>query len=190
MSSWFFLAITLCYPLLMEPITSQQKFYFLLLVFITTFLLPLISIAIFKLTGSISSLELPERGERFMPLLFVSLIYGLTLYLVFFKLSVNALVTGVFAGITLLLLLLTFISLKWQISLHSASAGGVAGYLVALLVRDPGSEALLYLASAFIILTGLIMSARLKLNAHSLEEVGAGSLLGFIICFFVLYTIP
>jgi membrane-associated phospholipid phosphatase len=39
---------------------------------------------------------------------------------------------------------------------------------------------------AVIVLTGIVMTARLQLNAHSLREVLSGALVGFAVSFFSL----
>jgi membrane-associated phospholipid phosphatase len=46
---------------------------------------------------------------------------------------------------------------------------------------------LLYPVIVSVILTGVVMSSRLRLNEHRPAEVYAGALLGFFVCFFTLY---
>lgn len=131
---------------------------------------------------------MPSREERFLPLLFITVIYGLSLYLMYKKLAIGINVVAIFLGIDILLMLLTFISLKWQISLHSAAISGLVGFSLAMLLQYP-EQNLLFFCIVLILLAGLVASARLHQNAHTLEEVGAGSFLGFIICFMVLYLL-
>jgi len=188
MTTWLFLGVALLYPIYLEPINQTKLYLFLILVFITTFLIPFLSISIFKLSGVISSFEMPNRAERFVPLLFITSLYGLSLYFMYSKLALGINVIAIFLGITLLLLFLTFITLKWQISLHSAASSGIVGFLLAMLAQSPEGN-LLLLCTIFILLAGLVASARLFLNAHTIEEVGTGSFLGFIVCFLTVYII-
>ncbi len=186
MTTWFFIGILIFHPIFLEPISRQNMYFFILLVFITTFVIPVLSISIFKFSGVISSFSMPQREERFLPLLFITVIYGLSLYLMYRKLAIGINVVTIFLGIDILLLFLTFISLRWQISLHSAASSGLVGFVLALLLKFP-DQSLLFYCIILILLAGMIASARLHQNAHTLEEVGAGSFLGFITCFTVLY---
>lgn len=186
MTTWFFMGIIIFHPIFLEPISRQNMYFFLLLVFITTFIIPVISISIFKFSGVVSSLTMPTREERFLPLLFITIIYGLSLYLMYKKLAIGINVVAVFLGIDILLLFLTFISLKWQISLHAAASSGLVGFALAMLFNYP-EQSILFYCIILILLSGIISSARLHQNAHTIEEVGAGSFLGFITCFVIMY---
>ncbi|MCV9388623.1 phosphatase PAP2 family protein [Reichenbachiella ulvae] len=154
--------------------------------FITTFIIPIISISILRVSGSISSLKMENREERIVPFVFITLFYGMTTYLFIFKVGVNELVTVVFVSTTLLIVILTVITSVFKISIHAAGMSGVCGYLLCLCWKNPGSD-LLYPFIVLVVLAGCVMAARLHLNAHRPVEILAGSLIGLTTCFSALY---
>lgn len=170
----------------MQPLTEAMMFRVLLIVIATTFIFPLLSIGILKISLLIKDFLLRDKEDRILPFLFVSMFYGITAYMFYQKLHINDLIFSILAGITALLLLLTSITFFWKISLHSAGLAGLAGFLVGLQHWQPGYN-LLYPIVAAILLTGVVMSARLQLNEHRPAEVYAGAILGFLICFSTMY---
>ena len=186
MPSYLFLIIILFAPQVLEPLTDGMMFRVLLIVIATTFILPLISIGILKMSMLIKDFLLHNREDRILPFLFVTMFYGISAYMFYQKIHLNDLIFFMLAGITALLLLLTFITFFWKISIHSAGLAGIAGFLVGIQYWQPAYD-LLYPIAGVILIGGLVMSARLRLNAHWPSEVYAGGLLGFLVCFFSLY---
>jgi membrane-associated phospholipid phosphatase len=60
--------------------------------------------------------------------------------------------------------------------------GGALGIIMPL--NKAAEGALLYPVVLLIVLAGLVMSARLYLQVHTLREVGYGAALGFLVGFF------
>ncbi|MEQ8924417.1 MAG: hypothetical protein RLO81_01325, partial [Fulvivirga sp.] len=58
-------------PSVIQPISEQSIRPILLMVFILTYVIPLISIGMLKVTSNISSVKLSNRKERVMPFFFV-----------------------------------------------------------------------------------------------------------------------
>ncbi len=186
MPSYLFLTIIFFAPGAMRPLSEPMMFRVLLIVVATTFLLPLVSIGVLKISVLIKDFLLQDRQDRILPFLFVSLFYGITAYMFYQKLHINDLIFYMLASITALLLLLTAITFFWKISVHSAGLGGLTGILAGIASWHPGYD-LLYPVVAAILLTGLVMSARLRLNEHRPAEVYAGAVLGFFVCYFTIY---
>jgi membrane-associated phospholipid phosphatase len=78
--------------------------------------------------------------------------------------------------------LVTLITLFWKISAHAVGTGGLLGFLFGIVYSFAATE-LLYPTLVCVLATGLLLSARLYLNAHTPVEVGAGFLLGLTVCF-------
>lgn len=169
-------------PHLIQPISLMS----LPFLFITTFVIPIISISILRVSGSISSLKMETREERLVPIVFITLFYGMTTYLFIFKVGVNEMVAVIFVSTTVLLVLLTLATLVFKVSIHAAGICGVCGYLLAICWRFPGSP-LMYPLMVCVLLSGVVMTARLTVNAHKPYEILAGSLLGLTTCFVSLY---
>ncbi len=182
MPSMTFLILYWLMPELIKPLTLVT----LPFLFITTFLIPLLSISMLKFSGSISSFKLENRQERIMPFSFVSIFYGLTTYLFVFKIQVNETIAIILASTTILILVLTVITFWVKISIHAAGISGVVGYFLVFGLKFPDSQAM-YPLLVLLVSAGMVMSARLQLNAHSPKEILAGTLAGLGICFNSLY---
>ncbi|MEQ8712228.1 MAG: PA-phosphatase [Cyclobacteriaceae bacterium] len=173
-------------PESVKPIDNEAIPFLLLAILITTFIIPVLSISALRFTSTISSLSLQKREERVVPFIFIGMFYALTTYLFIHRIQVNEVIALMMITTSVLIGLLTAITLKYKISIHAAGICGSAGYLIAL-ANTYQSEALIYPATAAIVLSGVVMTARLYLNAHTLNEVAAGCFLGFGICFSSVY---
>ena len=156
--------------------------------FVTTFLIPLLSISVLKYTSNISSLTLENREERLIPFIFVAVFYAITSYMFVYKVRVNPVVGVMLVSTTVLIILLTIITLFEKISIHSAGMSGVVGFLIVFALKYPDST-VLYPLLVMIVLAGLVMTSRLYLNAHTPREIFSGFLVGFTVCFGMLYLL-
>jgi hypothetical protein len=175
-------------PSVIQPISEASIKPILLMVFILTYIIPLISIGMLKLTSSISNLKLSNRRERLMPFFFITVYYGLTTYLFANKVVLGHTLLVIFASITAVIFFVTIITIVFKISAHSAGAWGMVGIMMALHFKYPDSQ-LFYPIIAGIVIAGVINSSRLYLGEHNLKEIGFGSLLGFIISFGTVFTL-
>ncbi len=175
-------------PEALQPMSGKVMLYVLLLIFITTFIIPLFSMLGLRTTSTISSLNLENRKERILPFVFITLFYMLTTYLFNIKIQVNDFLMSIFVGASGVVALITIITVFMKISVHSAGAGCLAGSFLAIIYLFPGSD-LIWPFIVIILLAGVIISARLELNAHTSREVYSGFALGFIICFFSIYLL-
>lgn len=121
-----------------------------------------------------------------MPFSFVSIFYGMTTYLFVFKIQVNDIIALLLAATSILVVVLTIITLWFKISIHAAAISGVVGFFLVFGLKFPESHAL-YPLLVLLISAGLVMSARLQLNAHTPEEILAGMITGLSVCFSTLY---
>lgn len=187
MTTWFIFALTFLTPetIGLDILDNHGKWVMIGIFMLLTFILPMASIVILRITSNISSLTLEERTERLYPLIFTIIYYGATCYFLVVQYKVSAELASILIGVLLTLIIITVITLFWKISVHSAAAWGVAGALLGLNIVM-SSEILVYLLSTSILISGAIGSARLYLNAHTPAQVGWGGLLGFLICFFTI----
>ena len=72
----------------------------------------------------------------------------------------------------------------WKISLHMISMGGLLALLCAL--QTAGLGQLYPLLLIFILLTGLLGSARLWFGSHNLAQVAAGFVTGFTVALLLI----
>lgn len=164
------------------PTDSEQRHWLLVgLLFITTFLLPGLSVLSLRFFGNISSLTMTRREDRRIPFLFVTAIYLITTAFFFRTFPQLPFVNLSIAGITLCLIVLTAISQYWKISAHAIAAGGITGIITALM-HHYQNPALVYPLVLLLVLSGAVMWARLYLNHHKPAEVWAGWFTGFGLC--------
>lgn len=189
-----------CHPLLMATYLSlalflkapeilavppQVAWYLILAIFLTTFLLPGLSLLSLKLFSQISSLELTNRAERPIPFLFIFIWYCIATFLFVEKLQLGKPLSIIIISVTALIGLL-FVITKWfKISIHSTAIWATSGILAALAISK-GLE-LPELIFGSILLAGLTSTSRLHLGYHQPKEVWSGAILGFCFCFLSVY---
>ena len=162
---------------------TLEKGYVLLMVFLTTFAIPVLSILTMKLTKNISSLQMKDKEERILPFSMVSLFYMMSTYFFHTKFNLEPLMIQTLVSITICLILLTSITFFWKISAHMTAISGLLAIMVAVAIQFPGLD-LLFLLLGGILITGALGSSRLYLNAHTPLEILGGFVLGFAVCFF------
>lgn len=178
-----FLIIHAIIPELVHPV----GWVLLPFLFITTFLIPLFGVAALKYSGSISSFSLEKREERFLPFFFVTIFYAITTVMFILKIQVNETVGLMLIATTSLILVLMLISFFYKISIHAAGVSGVVGFMYVLSLKYPESM-IIYALILTIVLSGLVMSSRLYLNAHTPKEILLGCVLGILVCSGTLYV--
>ena len=156
---------------------GNTRFFMLLAIFITTCIIPVLSLVLLKFSAAIESLQMPNRKERVMPFFFITVFYMVTTYLFYDKLRVPGLLVSVLAVITLVILVLSICTLFVKVSAHAAAISGVLFLLGTLQYLYPGSG-LLYVFIATVVLAGAVMWARLYLQAHSPREIVFGMCIG------------
>ncbi|WP_373495194.1 PA-phosphatase [Aquiflexum sp.] len=162
---------------------TWEKGYVLLMIFLTTFTIPVLSIFTLKLTKNISSIEMKNKEERLLPFSMVSLYFVMSTYFFHTKFNLEPLLIQTLVSITICLVLLTSITFFWKISAHMVAISGLLAIIVAVVIQFPGND-LLFLLLGGILVTGGLASSRLYLNAHTPMEILGGILLGFGVCFF------
>lgn len=145
--------------------------------------LPITFIYMLNILKIISDPMLNDRKERTLPLIFTMLSYCfLGWYLS--HIHAPAWLPAFAFGAAVLILIMTFINLKWKISGHAAGMGGLTALSIFLVYRGyclvPGT----LLPCTMVIISGIVASARLLLGRHTLGQVAAGYLLAVAI----LYT--
>ena len=156
----------------------------LFLLFLNTFVVPALMIYTFYRLGLIRDLYLDARRERLLPYLITLILYALSTYLFgwqFQPISELAPQIAVILGsITISLALVALVSLRWKISAHATGSGGFLGALGGVILRY-GDFSLFLPLLIGILITGAVLSARLRLNAHTPTQVSAGLAVGLLI---------
>jgi len=182
LTSFLFLILSYFAPYITTPVSGAIA-SFLLIVFVITFLIPLLSISLLKISKSITNFQLEDRKERVLPFSFISIFYMIISGMFVFKLGLSPVFNQIFITITIIVMTITIITLYWKISAHSAGVAGLMGFLLAFHIKSPLGN-LLWPIFFTVLVVGMVMSARLYLNVHRPGEVQVGALLGFCFSFF------
>ena len=174
-----FTIILFGFPTLFAGFSASVKANLLLFICLITLIIPVLTILVLHRFGMISTLMMKKRQERFVPMIIVAFIYMSLAFLLVVKLPINPLLTSVMVSIAFVTIATTFVTFFWQISAHSASMGGLMS-LIFLLNVHLDNELMFAVMLLSLIVVGIVMSARLYLNAHTLGQVIAGFALGFI----------
>ena len=158
-------------PVLSLPM--QSRWIVLGMIFFTTFIIPGLGAYAMVRAGQLDSMEMERREQRRLPLLFTSLCYSITTYLLYKEPAFDEIFYFIMVIITASVLLTYGISMFWKVSAHSVGVGGALGLLLLLSRLVPDVPMLLPIVTS-IVLTGAVLSARLALHVHSPAEVYTG----------------
>jgi membrane-associated phospholipid phosphatase len=179
MATYLFSLFAFVFPVGLEPLKGNMHWNIIFLIFTTTFALPALNVGLLKTMGRIQSLSMPGRKERILPFLFITALYiGFTYFLyVKTRVSIQDNLFRFLLIIDVLVVTATFATLFYKVSVHSLAWWGLVGILFPL--NNLSEEGTLFLPSVVVlVLAGLVMSARLQLNAHTPREVMVGAILG------------
>ena len=161
------------------------KQFILLVVFLSTCVLPALSIGLLALSPKFD-LNMDKNTDRVLPLVMSSIYYYLG-FLVLRRLPVFQIYNLFLLASILVQVVLIVISLKWKISAHSAAMGGLFGGFFSLSFQLQETPMLLLIA--LILISGMVGSARLILSKHTNWQVYAGFLVGFSVMNLVFYFV-
>jgi hypothetical protein len=171
------MAIIFSAPTLLEYLPATLKKLLFLIVLINNVFLPLSILPFFRYRNVISSWAVEDRKERNIPLLITTLLYFVTSFIIM-KLQVPVFLKSFLIALFFISLAITVINFWWKISIHSTGAGTLVA-LVFILSYKMYTSLEWYLIPV-IIMGGLVLSSRLKLNYHNPPQVWVGFLTGFL----------
>lgn len=179
-----FLALFLFSYLSIMPI--QYKLIVLGIVYCFTIMMPVLTIFIFRKINGFSTQELSERKKRYMPF-FLTIISYVFCLLMMNRLNIPWYMSGIILAALIMMIICVIVNLKWKLSEHMAGAGAVIGGLVAFSALF-GYNPVWWLCG-FILVAGLLGTARIILGHHTLGEVLGGFAVGLVCALMVLHPI-
>lgn len=154
------------------------------IVYCFTILTPTITIFLFRKINGFARQELSERKKRYVPILLTIISYVFCL-LMMRKLNIPWYMTGIIFVSLVISIICILVNLKWKLSELMAGMGGIIGGLVsfsALFSYNP----VVWLC-LFILIAGILGSARIVLGHHTLGEVLSGFVVGLVCSFLILH---
>jgi len=170
------LAIIFSAPTLFGYLPFNVKRLLILIMLVNNVLLPLSLLPFFIHRNIISSWTIIERKERNIPLIMSTLLYCTTTFIIF-RFPIPVFLKSFIFGASILSLIVTVINFWWKISLHSVGAGALISLVLILSLKM--LTPLEWYLIPVVIITGLVLSSRLKLNLHTPAQVWIGLFTGF-----------
>ena len=164
----------------------QYKLIVLGVVYCFTILMPTLTIFLFRKINGFSPEDLGERKRRFMPFLLTITSYVFCLVMMH-RLNIPWYMTGIILAALIMMVICIVVNLKWKLSEHMAGVGAIVGGLVsfsALFGYNP-----VWWLCLFILIAGVLGTARIILQHHTLGEVLVGIAVGLICSLLVLHPL-
>ena len=164
----------------------QYKLIVLGVVYCFTILMPTLTIVLFRKINGFSPEDLGERKRRFMPFLLTITSYVFCLVMMH-RLNIPWYMTGIILAALIMMVICIVVNLKWKLSEHMAGVGAIVGGLVsfsALFGYNP-----VWWLCLFILIAGVLGTARIILQHHTLGEVLVGFAVGLICSLLVLHPL-
>lgn len=145
--------------------------------FFITALVPLMWIAFLVFTRQADNFYLDRPEQRKMPYLITTVAYGSWAYLLYATFHVPGYILCSVIGATIALAAVTLITSKWKISAHTTGIGGLLGGVLGYYFSTGNMESVTPIV-VLMLLSLVVMYARLYLDKHTSGQVVAGWILG------------
>ena len=182
--------ITTIFFFIFQPSFVPKSFQLnvILVIFFSTYVIPVLFLFLLKSVKSIDSYHLVGVEERKFPVFFFIALNSLLVYRLFFYDNLRLLAIFFMASAISLGIVFLFLLKKIKLSLHTLGLGLFTSFLIVLSYHF--KTRLLVPISVAILLSSIVATVRLKLNAHTNFEAYFGFILGVlmqIIVFLVIY---
>lgn len=181
------IGVLLYFLIIPHLVNKAQQLVILSLIFVATYIIPLLIMIFLKSFGYLKSYQAGSISERKIPLIFMIVLF----YLLGKIFSQNHLITDLgrlfFATAFSLTMVYILFIMHIKTSLHILSMGNALGFFLTLSLLY--SINLIPFFILFVLLTGILGSARLYLKAHTPKEIYIGFFLGIICQFSVFYLL-
>lgn len=156
----------------------ETKWRISLVVFMFSFVFPVLNIYILYKLKRIPGITLSNQGDRTFPYVMTSLFYFGLFYLLM-DINIWPSIKLFIVGGGLAILLTALINLKFKISAHMVGIGGLLGVLISVSYLIKFDMTLFYIIT--VVVAGMIGFARIKLEEHNPAQVYLGFLLGLVV---------
>ena len=181
------IGVMLYFLLIPNNFRSNQKFTLLSIVFICTYLIPLLVLFVFKKFKIIKNYQTESIKERKLPVAIMIIVFyvlGNTIYNIANLRDLSMLFHASSLGLFLIYLLF---NLKIKASIHLLSFGISIGFF--LILSYTYNQSMLLIIIVLLFLSGILASARLHLKAHNNKEIYLGFFIGLLAPFLAFYLL-
>lgn len=171
------------FPALNFGVPAKLKMYYIAYLFITTSIVPMVVVFSLRITGKIKSLSIEDKVERRLPYLITFLMYVFNYYNLT-KYAVPPLLLSYLLACAALMLAIVCINYFYKISIHASTLGAGAAILLSAAYHNSFDTRLVL--AVFVLISGLVCTARLFMNSHDEAQIYLGYLLGTSFIFILL----
>lgn len=164
-------------------LNATAQFFYIAFIFISAGVLPVVVVLIMKLLGRVQSVMLEVQDERNIPYLITASIYLFDYYFLS-KLHTPALLRAYVLACACIVVAVVIINHFYKISIHATSLGALAAIIVKA-SSFAATDIRLFLIVA-VVISGITLSARLFLLAHTQLQLLSGWVLGFLLMYVIL----
>lgn len=162
-------------------IYMHQFWQILMPVVLFSFVVPAILILMLQRLGIVSDISLRIRRERFIPYIITLLSYS-AMILFYYRMRMPLWFMMIMVASVVIMIIAIIITLRWKISAHMFGVGGLLGGAMAVSYYVERTNPY-YMFMGLFLIAGLVGTSRLILRRHTLSQVIAGFLLGFMVSF-------
>ncbi len=170
--------IILSAPTLFGYLPLKFKKTLLFVIMVNNIIVPLSLMPYYRFRNIISSWVIDKRSERAIPLFAATFFYLVTTYLII-RYQIPVFIKSFILSAAVLSLTISLINFRMKISIHSAGAGALVALIMILSIKMHTSLTGLLIGS--VLVSGVVLSARLWLNSHTPKEVWSGFFLGIVV---------
>ncbi|MCB0547747.1 MAG: hypothetical protein KDD19_09165 [Phaeodactylibacter sp.] len=179
-------------------IGDQSSKLLILQIFLSTFFIPGVAVAMLRFTGMIRSFQMESKQERIGPYVITGILYLWMFRNFLDNPSIPTAFTSFLLGATIALFFAFFINIFSKISAHAVGVGGLLGMVVITMllfsydtftILSPRGTMEISMSTVLLItilVAGLVGTARLALQAHEPMDLYGGYLVGFASQFMAL----
>lgn len=177
---------TLFYLYYKEDIFSTQEKYFVLIqILVINVIVPVLFYLLLRSTGYVKSIMLSQTSERTIPLVLQCFLYILLVKRSIVITRYPELHFFFLGALFSTILALVFVLFKIKASLHMVAISGLAIFIIGLNIHLQMHNP--YWPALFILLSGIVASSRLEMNAHTSREILIGLFVGIMPQLLFLY---
>lgn len=162
------------------PVEFKLRIFYLIV--LSTLVIPMLTMFGLRLSGTIKSLHMHTLKDRAIPFSVTSIYFGMTVYFMARISDLDPILWQSLGLISAVVIILTVVTFFWKMSAHMTGVGGLLALVVVLGLKFPNFQ-ILYPLLLTLLLSGIVGSARLFLNAHRPAEIYVGFVFGFFACF-------
>jgi membrane-associated phospholipid phosphatase len=189
-TTYIMIVLLMLNPFLFGKNSIEQGGGLIAQVFFTTFCLPALAVAMMKGLGLIDSFQMVDKKERIIPYITTAMFYLWIFMTTHKNPNIPVVFVSAMLGTIISIFISFFINNFSKISAHAVGVGGLIGIVAITLrwfaysyfhlnIQGQKIEIAAFLVFiAVIIIGGLVCSARLWLNAHSMKDIVGGFIVG------------